>query len=50
MTQQNWHLIYQMIKLKRDDTVGLKDAQGNIRTATFGESRKDLIKKFINRK
>jgi hypothetical protein len=37
-------------KIKRDDTVGLKDAQGNIRTATFGESRKDLIKKFINRK
>jgi hypothetical protein len=37
-------------KIKRDDTVGLKDAQGNIRTATFGESKKDLIKKFINRK
>jgi hypothetical protein len=37
-------------KIKRDDTVGLKDAQGNIRTATFGESRKDLFKKFINRK
>ena len=37
-------------KIKRDDTVGLKDAQGNIRTATFGESRKDLIKKFLNRK
>jgi hypothetical protein len=37
-------------KIKRDDTVGLKDAQGNIRTATFGESKKDLIKKFIKRK
>ena len=37
-------------KIKRDDTVGLKDAQGNIITATFGESRKDLFKKFINRK
>ena len=37
-------------KIKRDDTVGLKDAQGNIRTATFGESKKELIKKLINRK
>ena len=37
-------------KIKRDDTVGLKDAQGNIRTATFGESTKDLFKKFLNRK
>lgn len=37
-------------RIKRDDTVGLKDAQGNIRTATFGESKKELIKKLINRK
>lgn len=35
-------------QIERDETVGLEDAQGNIRTATIGESTKDLFKKFLN--
>ena len=36
--------------IPRDTTVGLKDSKGDIRTATFRESTKDLFKRFLNKK
>lgn len=35
-------------KVERDQTVGVKDNKGNVRTITVNESTKKLLKKFLN--